>query len=215
MDTKQDTRYSIGEEIAHSVSHGVGVLIAIALLVLLIIKSVVDGGGVKLLAALLMGITLIVEFCFSTLYHAITHKDAKAILRIFDHSAIYLLIAGSYAPFTLVALQDKGGLYIYIAICVLACIGLISEVILRERQPKWLMVLLYLLLGWFLLFRIVDIYYAIGPAGFWLLLAGGLSYSVGTIFYLLKKVPYLHFVFHLFVLAGAICISLSALLFVL
>ena len=207
-------RYTLGEEIANSVSHGVGVLLSIAALVLLIVTAVRHGGGVRLAAALIMGISLILEYLFSTLYHALAPERAKAVFRVLDHCGIYLLIAGSYAPFSLVALADRGGVALCAAVWTVAVVGIVAECLLRERQPAWLTALIYVLMGWLVVFHIGDLWELLDPAAFWLLLAGGLSYTVGAILYAIKRVRYLHFVFHLFVLAGSVCITLSALLFV-
>ena len=181
--TKAKRRYTVGEEVANSVSHGVGALLSIAALVLLIVRAVSHGGGVRLAAALLMG--------------------------------IYLLIAGSYAPFALVALADRGGIALGIAVWAVAIVGIVAECFLREKQPKWLTALIYVILGWAVVFHIVDLYQVLPAPAFWLLLAGGISYTVGALFYIPKNVRYLHFIFHLFTLAGSVCITLSALLFVL
>ena len=212
--TKEGRQYSTGEEIANSVSHGVGVLLSIAALVLLILRAMDHGGGTRLVAALLMGISLILEFLFSTLYHALVPKRAKSVFRVLDHSAIYLLIAGSNAPFELITLADRGGLQLTFLIWGIAIAGVIAEVLLKERQPHWLSALIYLAMGWFIVFRITDLYELLPPPAFMLLVAGGICYTIGVGFYVAKKVPYLHFVWHLWVLAGAICITLSALLYV-
>ena len=150
----------------------------------------------------------------ATLYHAIQHPGAKRVFRIFDHCAIYLVIAGSYAPFALVTLDGRGGLRLAVIVWAIAIVGIVAECFLRERQPKWLSVLIYLALGWMVAFHMADIVELLPPAAFGLLLAGGLCYTLGCGFYLAKKVPYLHFVWHMFVLAGATCITLSALLFI-
>lgn len=211
---KETRQYSTEEEIANSVSHGVGVLLSIAALVLLIIRAMDHGGNIRLVAALLMGISLILEFLFSTLYHALVPKTAKSIFRILDHSAIYLLIAGSNAPFGLITLADRGGLQLTFLIWGIAIAGVIAEALLKERQPHWLSALIYLAMGWFIVFRITDLFELLAPPAFMLLVAGGACYTIGVGFYVAKKVPYLHFVWHLWVLAGAICITLSALLYV-
>lgn len=211
---KETRQYSTGEEIANSVSHGVGVLLSIAALVLLIIRAMDHGGNIRLVAVLLMGISLILEFLFSTLYHALVPKTAKSIFRILDHSAIYLLIAGSNAPFGLITLADRGGLQLTFLIWGIAIAGVIAEALLKERQPHWLSALIYLAMGWFIVFRITDLFELLAPPAFMLLVAGGACYTIGVGFYVAKKVPYLHFVWHLWVLAGAICITLSALLYV-
>ena len=207
-------RYTIGEEIANSVSHGIGCALGIAALVLLIVQAVRHGGGAHLAAALFMGIPLIVEYLFSTLYHAIQPPRAKAVLRVFDHACIYLLIAGSYAPFALITLADHGGMRLFVTVFFLAVVGAVAEAILQERQPGWITTLFYLVMGWAVVLHITEVYRLLPTAAFWLLLAGGLCYTAGVVFYALTKVRYLHFVFHLFVLAGSVCLTLSALLFV-
>ena len=212
--TKAKRRYTVGEEVANSVSHGVGALLSIAALVLLIVRAVSHGGGVRLAAALLMGIGLLVEYLFSTLYHAIAPEKAKRVFRVLDHCGIYLLIAGSYAPFAFITLAGEGGFQLGVAVWVIAAVGIVAECFLRERQPKWVSALVYLAMGWLVIFHVADIVRLLPPAAFALLLAGGLCYTVGCVFYVIKRVPYFHFVWHLFVLAGAICITLSALLFV-
>lgn len=210
----QKRRYTVGEEIANSVSHGVGCALAIAALTLLIVASVRHGGGVRLAAALFMGIPLVVEYLFSTLYHAIQPPRAKAVLRVFDHACIFLLIAGSYAPFSLVTLAERNGMRLFAIVGSLALIGAIAEAFLRERQPGWLSTALYLAMGWAVIFCVTDVYELLPAAAFRLLVAGGLSYTAGCAFFAMTKVRYMHFVFHLFVLAGSACITLSALLFV-
>ena len=155
--TKEGRQYSTGEEIANSVSHGVGVLLSIAALVLLILRAMDHKEVTHLVAALLMGISLILEFLFSTLYHALVPKRAKSVFRILDHSAIYLLIAGSNAPFELITLADRGGLQLTFLIWGIAIAGVIAEVLLKERQPHWLSALIYLAMGWFIVFRITDL----------------------------------------------------------
>lgn len=211
---KPSKRYTLGEEIANSVSHGVGALLSIAGLVLLIVRAVSHGGGVRLAAALLMGIALIVEYLFSTLYHALAPEKAKAVFRILDHCGIYLLIAGSYAPFSLITLADHGGMWLTAAVWGIAAAGILAECLLRERQPLWLTALVYVIMGWLVVFHIGDLVALLPAPAFGLLLAGGISYTVGAVLYVLKKVRYLHFVFHLFTLAGSVCITLAALLFV-
>ena len=150
--------YSLGEEIANSVSHGVGVLLGIAALVLLIVMAVSHGGGVRLAAAIIMGVSLIVEYLFSTLYHALAPEKAKAVFRVLDHCGIYLLIAGSYAPFSLVTLADRGGLLLCCAVWGVAAAGIVAECLLRERQPAWLTALIYVLMGWLVVFHIGDLW---------------------------------------------------------
>lgn len=210
----QRQRYTKGEEIANAVSHGIGCALAIVALVLLALRAASHGDGVRIAAAFLMGVPLIVEYLFSTLYHAVQAPHAKSVLRVFDHACIYLLIAGSYAPFALVTLADHGGLRLFLVVCALAVAGATAEAFLRERQPGWITPIIYLAMGWAIIFHIGDVYALLPASAFWLLLSGGLCYSAGVIFYAMPKVRYMHSIFHLFVLAGSICITLSALLFV-
>lgn len=214
MQQSPQRQYSTGEEIANAVSHGVGACLSVAALVLLIVRAASHGAGVHLLAALMMGVSLVLEFTFSTLYHALTAPRAKAVFRILDHCAVYLLIAGSYAPFAFVTLADCGGMGLGIGVCVVCAVGIVAECFLRERQPRWLSVAIYLVLGWLVVFRLPQLVQLLPAPAFGLLLAGGLCYTAGCAFYVVKRVPYFHFVWHLFVLAGAVCITLSALLFV-
>lgn len=207
-------RYTKGEEIANAVSHGVGCALSIAALVLLIVTSVRHGGGARLAGALFMGISLVVEYLFSTLYHAIQPPRAKAVLRVFDHACIYLLIAGSYAPFALVTLGERGGVRLFVVMCVVAVVGVVAEALMRERQPGWITTTIYLAMGWAVMFHVTDVVELLPAPAFRLLVAGGLCYTAGVAFFAMTKVRYMHFVFHLFVLAGSVCITLSALLYV-
>jgi hemolysin III len=206
--------YSIGEEIANSITHGIGALLGIAALVLMIIVAVMHGGGVRLAAALAFGITLIVEYTASTLYHALTAERAKKVFKVLDHASIYLLIAGTYTPFCLVSLADNGGVILCAIEWGLALLGIAFEAFWVFR-PRWVSVLVYLAMGWLIILRISALIVAVPFGGVALLLAGGLCYTLGTVFYLLKKVSYMHAVWHLWVVAGSICHVLSALLFVL
>jgi hemolysin III len=205
--------YTTGEEIANAVSHGIGCALAIAALILLTIRGA-SHGGAHVAAALFMGIPLVLEYLFSTLYHAVQPKRAKAVLRIFDHALIYVVIAGSYGPFALVTLADAGGLRLFVTLCVIAVIGAAAEAILQERQPGWITTVIYVAMGWAALIHMADLIELLPAPAFRLLVAGGICYSVGVVFYALHKVRYMHFVFHLFVLAGSVCITLAALLFI-
>lgn len=205
--------YSIGEEIANSITHGIGALLAVAALVISIVKSVSDGGGVLLCAALLYGIALVIEYTMSTLYHALTAPKAKRVFKVLDHSGIYLLIAGTYSPYCLVTLWNEGGLWLAIFVWIVSLAGIAVEAFWTYR-PRWISAALYVLLGWSIVMYVPTLYALMEPAGFWLLLAGGLAYTVGAVFYIFKRVKYLHTVFHVFVLGGSVCQFLSIVLFV-
>lgn len=211
---RRGRQYSVGEEVGNAVSHGVGFGLAVAALVLLCAKAADAGGGLAMCAAVMMGSTLVFEYLFSTLYHAIRAPRAKAVLRILDHSTIYLLIAGCYAPFMLVTLRDEGGVALCVGIWAAALAGVLMECFARQRQPKWVSALIYLAMGWCIVFKLPALVGLLPAGGLALLVAGGLSYSVGCVFYVLKRMPYSHMVFHFFVLGGSVCHTLAVLLFV-
>lgn len=205
--------YTLGEEIANSVSHGVGAGLSIAAIPILTVIAVSHGGGVHLLAALVFSISLLLEYTMSTLYHAIAVVKAKRVFKVLDHCGIYLLIAGSYTPYCLITLAESGGGWLCVFVWAVALAGMAAEAFWVFR-PRWISAVLYVLLGWSVVWFLPALLAALPAPGFWLLLAGGLSYTVGALFYLFKKVRYLHFVFHLFVLAGSVLQFLSVALYV-
>ncbi|MBY4797847.1 hemolysin III family protein [Collinsella sp. AGMB00827] len=208
-------QYTVGEEIANSITHGVGFLLAVAGLVLLIIKAALGTGGAPALAsAIVFGISLILEYLASTLYHAIQVPAAKRILRIIDHSCIYLLIAGSYTPFLLVTLADDGGIPMFVLVWALAIAGISFELAARQRQPRWVTILIYLIMGWLVVFRFPQLIERLDPVALALLAVGGLCYTAGTGFYLMKHIRYMHSIWHLWVLAGSIFQFMAVILFV-
>lgn len=210
---KEKRPYTLGEEIANSVIHGVGVGLAIAALVLLVVFAGLFGDGYKLGAAIVYGVTLVLEYAASTLYHSFPMPRAKHVFKILDHCGIYLLIAGTYTPFCLVALRDSGGWWLFAVVWALAIGGIGAEAFWVYR-PRWLSAVVYLGLGWIVVVALRPLVAAIEPAGLWLLVAGGLAYTAGTAFYVAKKVPYMHAVWHVWVLAGSILHFLAVLLFV-
>jgi len=205
--------YTLGEEIANSITHGVGIGLSVAALTLLIMFGVESGNAWKLASAIVYGLTLVLEYTASTLYHSFPQPQVKHVFKILDHAGIYLLIAGTYTPFTLVTIREDGGWWVFIMIWALAIIGIATEAFWAYR-PRWLSAAVYLAMGWLVIFAIKPIVAHLEPAGVWLLVAGGLAYTLGTIFYVFKRVPYFHAVWHLFVLAGSICHFLAVVLFV-
>lgn len=206
--------YSLGEEIANSITHGIGALLAIAAIVLCTVVAVRHGGGLRLASALIYSITMLLEYLMSTLYHAISAKKAKRVFKVLDHSFIYLFIAGSYTPFCLVSLYGSGGLGLAVLVWAVAIIGVALEAFWVYR-PRWISAVIYLILGWAVVWYIPTLIHLVDPMCFILLLVGGLLYSMGSVFYVLKKVPYMHTVFHLFILAASVFQFFSILLFVL
>lgn len=199
----------------NAVTHGVGCLLSIAGLVLLIVKAALGGAEpTHLASAIVFGVTLILEYLASTLYHAIAVKAAKRVFRVIDHSCIYLLIAGSYTPFLLITLRDDGGIPMFVAVWVLALAGIAFEAAMRERQPRWLTAAIYLVMGWLVVFRLPQLVAALDPVALALLVVGGACYTIGTPFYCMKQIRYMHSVFHLWVLAGSIFQFMAVILFV-
>jgi len=205
--------YPLGEEIANSVIHGVGVGLSVVALTLLIVFAVDSGGGWTLAAAIIYGVTLLLEFTASTLYHSFPQPRVKHVFKILDHAGIYLLIAGTYTPFILVTLREGGYWWMFVLVWAIAVAGIAAEAFWVYR-PKWVSVVVYLIMGWLIVIALGPLKATLDPAGVWLLAAGGLAYTLGTIFYVLKRVPYTHAVWHTFVLGGAVCQFLAVALFV-
>ena len=211
--TDSTVRYSLGEELAHSITHGIGVALSIAGLVLLVTLAATRGDAWHVVSCSIFGATLVFLYTASTLYHSITHPGAKKVLRVFDHAAIFLLIAGTYTPFTLVTLRGGWGWSLFVIVWGLALVGIVFKIAAKNRF-RFLSVLLYLAMGWLVLIAIEPMVTSMPKPGLILLLAGGLCYTLGVIFYAWKRLPYGHAVWHLFVLAGSICHFFAVLLYV-
>ena len=203
--------YTVGEEIANSITHGVGVAFSLVALTLMVVYA--WGDTWRLSSGIVFGVSLTLLYAGSTLYHAIPFPRARHVFKIIDHSAIYLLIAGSYTPFTLVTMRENGGWWMFAIVWTLAAIGISTEAFWAYR-PRWLSAVVYLFMGWLAVFMIGPMRASLAPNGLWLLIAGGLCYTLGTVFYVYKKVPYFHMVWHLWVLAGSACHVVAVLLFV-
>lgn len=206
--------YSTGEEIANAVTHGVAALMSIAGLAILVGFAVAYSGSPTVITAVsVFGASMIFLYVASTLYHAIPNPKAKQILQRLDHSMIFVLIAGSYTPFCLVTLKGVTGIGLCIAVWSIAIVGIALQGVLI-KQSKWLNSLLYLAMGWLVLLVIEPLIESLPNTGLWLLTAGGLSYSLGVIFYVWKTLPYSHAIWHLFVFAGTVLQFLAVLLYV-
>ncbi|PKQ16900.1 MAG: hemolysin III [Actinobacteria bacterium HGW-Actinobacteria-7] len=204
----------MGEEIANSVIHGLGIGLSVAALVILVALAVLSNDNFKLASAIVLGVALVLEYTASTLYHSFPQPRVKHVFKIFDHCGIYLLIAGSYTPFCLVTLRNDNGWLLFWVIWAFAIAGISAEAFWAYR-PRWLSAAVYLGMGWMVVLSIKPLMANLDPAGVWLLVAGGLCYTVGTIFYVLKKVKYMHAIWHVWVLAGSICHFLAVALYVL
>lgn len=205
--------YSLGEEIANAVTHGVGAGLSLVALTLLVGVAALWGNSWHLASAIVYGVTMFLLYIASTLYHAITHAKARHVFKIIDHAGIYLLIAGTYTPFTLVTIRNDGGWWLFAVVWSLAAAGIALEAFWVYR-PKWVSALVYLGMGWLAIFAISPLAKNLEPGGVWLLVGGGLAYSLGTIFYVLKRVKFMHAIWHLWVLAGSVLHFLAVMLYV-
>ncbi|MFY7867912.1 PAQR family membrane homeostasis protein TrhA [Exiguobacterium profundum] len=204
---------TLGEEIASAVTHGLGVIFSIVALVLLVMSATESGSTWNVTAVSVFGVSMILLYLFSTLMHAIPHPRAKRVLQVFDHAGIYLLIAGSYTPFALVTLHGTLGWTLFGIVWGVAILGIVWK-LFSTGKYMWVSNVTYLALGWICIIAIRPLYESLGHQGFMLLLAGGIAYSVGIVFYVWQKLPFNHAIWHLFVLAGSVFIFLSILLYV-
>ncbi|MGI2138396.1 PAQR family membrane homeostasis protein TrhA [Shewanella baltica] len=204
--------YSIKEEIANSVSHGLGVIAGIAALVLMLLKGQDHLTPIQLTGVAIYGASIIVLFLCSTLYHSVSHSGWKHKLKIADHCAIYCLIAGTYTPLMLISLQGTQSIVILTAIWSLAIGGILFKTLFIHKFKK-LSLVLYLAMGWLCVTVMGDLTAAMSELGFNLLILGGLFYTLGVVFYVGKRIPFNHAIWHLFVLGGAmshfLCIYLT------
>lgn len=209
--------YTLGEELMNSISHGIGAGLSVAALVLCIVQAVVNYetvGAAGVVGASIYGATLVILYCMSTLYHAITNKTARKVFRVFDHTSIYLLIAGTYTPITLVTLRGFKGWVLFGIVWGIAVLGITLNAISIEKFKKFSIVS-YIVMGWAVIFGGTDLLAKLQGGAFTLILIGGLCYTVGLIFYALKKFKYMHSVWHFFVLAGSITHFFAIYLYVL
>ena len=196
-------KYSTGEEIANAITHGIGALLAIAALVILVVVAAMRGTVWHVVSFSVFGSTLVLLYFSSTLYHSLTHARAKHIFHKFDHISIYLLIAGTYTPFCLTVLRGWVGWTVFGVVWGCAILGTVIKAITVGKHVK-LSTLLYVLMGWVIVLAFKPLWEAMTFNGLVLLIAGGLSYTAGTIFFLRDHVKYNHSAWHLFVIAGSV-----------
>ena len=200
---------TLGEEIANSISHGVGFLAAVAVTPVLIVKAL-PAGAASIVGASIFGATMMVLYLASTLYHAFPQSRTKRVFKIFDHGAIFLLIAGTYTPFTLGVLQGTWGWTLFGIVWSLAILGVVLKSTAGAGSGK-LSTALYLAMGWLAVLAVKPLWLNMPAWGLIWLLAGGVMYSAGVLFFMADKIRYTHFVWHLFVLAGTACHVLAVL----
>lgn len=192
------------EELASAWTHGLGATAALAGGAVLVTLAALQGDGWQLGAAIVFGVTLLMLYVASTLYHAIQHPVAKGRLKVFDHCAIYLLIAGTYTPFTLVGLRGPVGWRLFAAIWALAVAGVVFKLFYTGRFKR-LSTLIYIAMGWMIVVAAKPMLAALDAWTLGWLVAGGLAYTLGTVFYHRPAMPYSHAIWHLFVLGGSLC----------
>jgi len=196
--------FTLGEEIAHAVTHGLGLVLSIAGVAVLMAAASVRGDAWHVVSCAVFGATLVLLYAASTLYHGVHHRRAKRMLQQLDHAAIFLLIAGSYTPFALVTLRGGWGWTLLALVWGLAVLGIALQVARRSRVSRPL-VPIYLVMGWLAVIVIGPLVRSLHSEGLVLLFLGGIAYTLGVVFFAWRRLPYNHAVWHLFVLAGSAC----------
>jgi len=209
----KQNQYSTGEEILNSISHGAGAVFAACGTALLIVLAAFFSDAWGIVSSAVYGFSLIVLYTMSTLYHAITNERAKRVMRVLDHSSIFLLIAGTYTPISLVTLRGPLGWVVFGLVWGSAVIGIVFNAVSIERFKK-LSLILYIASGWAVVIAAKPMITTMRPGGLWLLLIGGLFYTGGIFFYVQKKRRWFHGIWHLFVLFGSVAHYLSILFFI-
>jgi len=212
-DKHPDERFVAGEEIANSLTHGAGLLMGVAALVVMIVFAVQRGTALHVVSVSIYGATLVTLYAASTLYHALPDGRGKRVFGILDHAAIFLLIAGTYTPYTLVTLGGRWGWSMFGVTWGLAIVGILLETISRGRLRR-LQLVMYLALGWIIVIAARPLVQSLSTGGLALLMAGGLFYTLGVTFFVWRRLRFHHAVWHVFVLGGSICHFFSVLLYV-
>ncbi|MDA8426455.1 MAG: hemolysin III family protein [Treponema sp.] len=205
-----DRRFSAGEEIANAVTHGTGALLSIGALLLLVLAAIARGSAVTVAAYAVFGLSLILLFTMSTIYHSLAPGRPKQVFEVLDHSSIYILIAGTYTVFCLGPLRRSGGWNLLALVWTIAAAGVVFKSLWIDRF-KLASTIAYLAMGWLIAPYFGALRANLNGTAMALLLAGGLFYTLGAVFYSLKRMPWFHPVWHLFVLAGAACHVAAAL----
>ena len=206
--------YSLREEKLNIISHAIGFLLSIIALVLLLMRATAFGNVWHIVSVSIFGLSLIVLYAASTLYHSAKQQELRNRLKIVDHSAIYFLIAGTYTPFTLITLNSTKGWLIFGISWGMALIGIILKLFFTGKY-KSISTLLYVLMGWMIVFAIKPLMDSLPLDGLYWLLAGGVAYTIGAVLYSIKKIKFNHAIFHVLVLIGSFCHFYSVLVYVL
>jgi hemolysin III len=201
------------EEFANTITHGFGLVLSIAGFVFLVALASLKGDFWYILSSVLYGLSLVILYAASTFYHSATSPEEKRILQIVDHCCIYVLIAGSYTPFTLIVLRSGVGQSLFIFVWAFALAGILMKIFFGKRFPV-LSVLSYLLMGWIGIITVQPLLAALGPAPIALIVAGGIAYTIGVIFYAWQSIKHHHAIWHIFVLSGSILHFLAIAIYV-
>lgn len=196
--------YSDGEELANRVTHGAAALVCMPALVLMVMTAAKTDDPYRIVSSTIFALALMIFYCISTLYHTFRSPAVRYLFRILDHAGIFVVIAGTYTPFTLVTLRDGRGWLLFGIVWGLAIAGMIFKTFMTDRL-RFLAPCFYIALGWLVVVDFNNLLAALAPTGFKLLLAGGITYTVGIIFYAIDRIPYNHAIWHLFVIAGSAC----------
>jgi hemolysin III len=209
-----ESGYSLAEELIHAITHGAGVVLSIAGLSWMLYLSIGTADPWRIVASIVYGVSLISLFLASTIYHSLHASPKRHFYKLLDHCAIYLLIAGTYTPFLIVAMRGRTGWWLFAAIWTMATVGILAKLRYRNRYPR-VSLIGYLLMGWLIIVAGPQVAEAVGPDGMLWLFAGGMSYTVGAAFYAAKRLTYSHAIWHVFVLVGGVCHYFAVVLYVL
>lgn len=199
-------KYTIREEVANGITHGLGVIFGVVSLIVLLVLAIREKNTLAIVAFSIYGACFILMYLSSTLYHSISNEKAKRVLRVFDHSSIFLFIAGTYTPIALLTMTGPLRIGILIAVWTIAILGVLFKILTHNKLDKYKVVslILYIGMGWLTVFTVKPIIEMTSLGFFMWILGGGLLYTLGTIFYSIKKIPYNHAIWHLFVLAASV-----------
>jgi hemolysin III len=201
---EREAFYTKGEEIANAVTHGIGSIMAVVAFIILTFLSSASDSLLQRVSYIVFGLTMVIMYVISTLYHSFTNKKTKRLFRILDHISVYLLIAGTYTPFTLTVLRSTTGWIIFCIVWALAIAGIVVKTLWIGKYDR-LATLMYILMGWLIVISIKRLWLLLPQTAFILLVSGGVIYTLGAVLYLLDSIPYNHSIWHVFVIGGSLC----------
>lgn len=210
---KMNTKERLLNEIWSSITHGIGITLSIAAVVLLIIKGVAEHSGIVLTSFLVYGISLMTLYISSTLFHSLYFTKAKTFFQTMDHCSIFILISGTYTPYCLLAIRGNQGIWMLSIIWILSVLGILFHLFVHNSKLQWVETLTYVLMGWLCLLGAKSLFLSLGTIGFALLFIGGLMFTFGAGVYSIKGVKYAHVYWHIFVMLGSIAMFFSIYLF--